>query len=58
MIVANDVGGAEGAMGKDENQITLITPSGADTWPKMRKEEVAAKLVRHLAQLLKERLDA
>ncbi len=58
IIVANDVGGAEGAMGKDENQITLITPSGAETWPKMRKEDVAAKLVRHLAQLLRERLDA
>jgi phosphopantothenoylcysteine decarboxylase / phosphopantothenate---cysteine ligase len=58
IIVANDVGGAEGAMGKDENQITLITPSGAETWPKLRKEDVAARLVRHLAQLLRERLDA
>ncbi len=45
-------------MGKDENQIALISPSGAETWPKMRKEDVAAKLVRHLAQLLRERLDA
>ncbi|MGP8233303.1 MAG: bifunctional phosphopantothenoylcysteine decarboxylase/phosphopantothenate synthase [Methylovirgula sp.] len=58
IIVANDVGGPEGAMGKDENQIALISPSGAETWPKMRKEDVAAKLVRHLAQLLRERLDA
>jgi phosphopantothenoylcysteine decarboxylase / phosphopantothenate---cysteine ligase len=58
VIVANDVGGPAGAMGKDENQITLITSSATETWPKMHKEEVAMRLVRHLARLLRERLDA
>jgi phosphopantothenoylcysteine decarboxylase/phosphopantothenate--cysteine ligase len=57
IIVANDVGGAHGAMGKDENQITLITASGAEPWPKMRKEDVAAKLVVYLSRLLEERRD-
>ena len=55
LIVANDVGDA---MGKDENEITLIAPSGSEPWPKMRKDEIAARLVRHLAQMLKDRPDA
>jgi phosphopantothenoylcysteine decarboxylase/phosphopantothenate--cysteine ligase len=57
IIVANDVGGADSVMGKDENQITLITPSGAEPWPKMRKEDVAAKLIVYLSRLLEERRD-
>jgi phosphopantothenoylcysteine decarboxylase / phosphopantothenate---cysteine ligase len=57
IIVANDVGGVESVMGKDENQITLVTPAGADSWPKMRKEDVAAKLVVYLSRLLEERRD-
>jgi phosphopantothenoylcysteine decarboxylase / phosphopantothenate---cysteine ligase len=58
VIVANDVGGPAGAMGKDDNQITLITSSTTETWPNMHKEEVAMRLIRHLARLLRERLDA
>lgn len=56
LIVANDVG-ADGAMGKDENQVTLISAAGSEPWPKMRKDEIAAKLIRHLAEMLKERRD-
>jgi phosphopantothenoylcysteine decarboxylase/phosphopantothenate--cysteine ligase len=56
LIVANDVG-ADGAMGKDENQVTLISAAGSEPWPKMRKDEIAAKLVRYLAEMLKERRD-
>jgi phosphopantothenoylcysteine decarboxylase / phosphopantothenate---cysteine ligase len=57
VVVANDVGGVESVMGKDENQVTLITPAGAEPWPKMRKEDVAAKLVVYLSRLLEERRD-
>jgi phosphopantothenoylcysteine decarboxylase/phosphopantothenate--cysteine ligase len=56
LIVANDVG-ADGAMGKDENQVTLISAAGSEPWPKMRKDEIAAKLVHYLAEMLKERRD-
>jgi phosphopantothenoylcysteine decarboxylase / phosphopantothenate---cysteine ligase len=56
LIVANDVG-ADGAMGKDENQVTLISAAGNEPWPKMRKDEIAAKLVWYLADMLKERRD-
>ncbi len=56
LIVANDVG-EDGAMGKDENEVTLISAAGTEPWPKMRKDEIAAKLVWHLAHMLKERRD-
>ena len=56
LIVANDVG-ADGAMGKDENQVTLISAAGSEPWPKMRKDEIAAKLVWYLADMLKGRRD-
>jgi phosphopantothenoylcysteine decarboxylase / phosphopantothenate---cysteine ligase len=56
LIVANDVG-ADGAMGKDENQVTLISAAGSEPWPKMRKDEIAAKLIQYLAEMLKERRD-
>ena len=55
LIVANDVGRA---MGREENEVTLVTPSGSESWPEMRKDEIAAKLVRYLAQMLKDRSDA
>jgi phosphopantothenoylcysteine decarboxylase / phosphopantothenate---cysteine ligase len=56
LIVANDVG-ADGAMGKDENEITLVSAAGTEPWPKMRKDEIATKLVWHLAHILKGRSD-
>ncbi|MEW6435749.1 MAG: bifunctional phosphopantothenoylcysteine decarboxylase/phosphopantothenate--cysteine ligase CoaBC [Pseudomonadota bacterium] len=55
LIVANDV---SRAMGREENEVTLITPSGSESWPEMRKDEIAAKLVRYLAQMLKDRSNA
>lgn len=52
-IVANDVSlnsGVEGGvMGGDENQIHLITKSGTQSWDKMPKTEVAAKLAHQVA---------
>jgi phosphopantothenoylcysteine decarboxylase/phosphopantothenate--cysteine ligase len=43
-IVANDVGGT-GVMGGEENEIMLITGDGAESWPRLGKTEVAARLV-------------
>jgi phosphopantothenoylcysteine decarboxylase/phosphopantothenate--cysteine ligase len=50
VIIANDVGGD--VFGEDENQVTIVTRGGAETWPRMRKEHVALKLVTYLAKLL------
>ncbi len=43
-IVANDVGGTD-VMGGAENEVLLITADGAESWPRLAKEEVAARLV-------------
>jgi phosphopantothenoylcysteine decarboxylase / phosphopantothenate---cysteine ligase len=51
-IIANDVGADAGVMGQDENQVTIITRSGIETWPRMRKDAVALKLVAYLANVL------
>ncbi|MBC7133359.1 MAG: bifunctional phosphopantothenoylcysteine decarboxylase/phosphopantothenate--cysteine ligase CoaBC [Roseovarius sp.] len=49
-IVANDVSHATGIMGGTENAITLITDEGAETWPRMGKAEVAARLAERVAR--------
>ena len=51
LIVANDVGGT-GVMGGDANTVHLVTAEGIETWPTLPKEEVASRLVAHLARLL------
>jgi phosphopantothenoylcysteine decarboxylase/phosphopantothenate--cysteine ligase len=51
LIVANDVGGT-GVMGGDANTVHLVTRDGVETWPTLPKEEVASRLVAHLAPLL------
>ncbi|HEV2574676.1 MAG TPA: bifunctional phosphopantothenoylcysteine decarboxylase/phosphopantothenate--cysteine ligase CoaBC [Beijerinckiaceae bacterium] len=52
MIVANDVSPATGVMGGDENTVHIVTAAGIETWPKMKKDEVAVKLIALLAQRL------
>ncbi|MCA3280976.1 MAG: bifunctional phosphopantothenoylcysteine decarboxylase/phosphopantothenate--cysteine ligase CoaBC [Roseomonas sp.] len=49
-IVANDVSGD--VMGGAENTVLLITPKGSEAWPRMKKEEVAAKLAARIAEAL------
>jgi phosphopantothenoylcysteine decarboxylase/phosphopantothenate--cysteine ligase len=56
-IVANDVSpdsgiGGSGVMGGDRNRITLLSPGGADEWPEMSKDEVAARLAALVAERL------
>ncbi len=49
-IVANNVAGT-GIMGGSENEVTLITEDGAETWPRMTKTALAEKLAARIAQV-------
>jgi phosphopantothenoylcysteine decarboxylase/phosphopantothenate--cysteine ligase len=51
-IVANDVSPATGIMGGSENAVTLITTTGAETWPRMTKDAVARRLAQRIAEAL------
>lgn len=51
-IVANDVRPETGIMGGTENAITLISAEGAETWPRMIKDQVARKLAARIAEAL------
>lgn len=51
-IVANDVSPETGIMGGSENAVTLITATGADSWPRMSKDAVAATLAQRIAEAL------
>ncbi len=53
-IVANDVSPATGIMGGTENAVTLISGTGAEVWPRMAKDQVAAKLAARIAEALSE----
>ncbi len=48
-IVANDVSAATGVMGGNENTVHLISASSTETWPKLAKSEVAARLAQKIA---------
>ncbi len=39
-------------MGGAENTVLLITAKGAEAWPRMKKEEVAARLAARIAEAL------
>lgn len=51
-IVANDVRPATGIMGGVENEVTLVTADGAETWPRLPKEDVARRLAARIAGAL------
>jgi phosphopantothenoylcysteine decarboxylase/phosphopantothenate--cysteine ligase len=51
LIVANDVSPATGVMGGDRNTVHLVSSQGVETWPTLTKDEVARRLVSHLANL-------
>ena len=51
-IVANDVSPETGIMGGSENAVTLITPEGAEDWPRMSKSAVAQELAARVAKAL------
>jgi phosphopantothenoylcysteine decarboxylase/phosphopantothenate--cysteine ligase len=51
LIVANDVSPEAGVMGGDRNTVHLVSAAGVETWPTLTKDEVARRLVAHLAGL-------
>ncbi|WP_419738872.1 bifunctional phosphopantothenoylcysteine decarboxylase/phosphopantothenate--cysteine ligase CoaBC [Ruegeria sp.] len=51
-IVANDVSPATGIMGGSENAVVLISNQGAESWPRMGKDMVAARLAQKIADAL------
>ena len=51
-IVANDVSPGTGIMGGAENAVTLITGEGAESWPRMPKDQVAMRLAQRIAEAL------
>lgn len=55
LIVANDVSEGSGVFGGDENEAHLVSPIGVESWPRLRKEAVAERLVALLAEILKEK---
>jgi len=51
-ILANDVSPATGIMGGGENEVVLITGDGAETWPRMAKDQVASRLAAKISETL------
>ncbi len=49
-LIANDVSPETGIMGGKENQATLLTSSGEESWPRLDKDAVAARLVAKIAE--------
>ncbi len=49
-IVANDVSGD--VMGGNENEVYLITPDGAEHWPRLAKDDVSRRLASRVADAL------
>lgn len=52
LIVANDVSAAAGVFGGDANEVHLVGPDGVESWPRLDKSDVAARLVARLAERL------
>ncbi|MFI4974232.1 MAG: bifunctional phosphopantothenoylcysteine decarboxylase/phosphopantothenate--cysteine ligase CoaBC [Caulobacterales bacterium] len=48
-IVANDVS-QDGIMGGDDNEVMLVSPKRAESWPKASKAEVARRLAAKIAE--------
>jgi phosphopantothenoylcysteine decarboxylase / phosphopantothenate---cysteine ligase len=49
-IVANDVSGD--VMGGNENEVYLITPDGAEHWPRLAKDDVSRRLAARVADAM------
>ena len=51
-IVANDVSAGTGTFGGDDNSVSLVSGEGVETWPRMSKGDVAARLAERIAEHL------
>jgi phosphopantothenoylcysteine decarboxylase/phosphopantothenate--cysteine ligase len=54
LIVANDVSEGAGVFGGATNEAHLVSRGGVEDWPRLRKEDVAERLVARLAQMIGE----
>ena len=54
MIIANEVSGASGVFGGENNKVLILTKMGKESWPWLTKQEVARRLVARLAAMLAE----
>ncbi len=52
LIVANDVSEGKGVFGGDANEALFVSHDGVDSLPRLRKEDVAQRLVAHIAEML------
>jgi phosphopantothenoylcysteine decarboxylase/phosphopantothenate--cysteine ligase len=52
LIVANDVSEGSGVFGGDANEAHLVSSGGVESWPRMSKEAVAARLVGRIAEII------
>ena len=57
-IVANDVSADTGTFGGDINTVHLITATGAEDWPVMRKSDVADCLAERIAGYFRQSTEA
>jgi phosphopantothenoylcysteine decarboxylase / phosphopantothenate---cysteine ligase len=55
LILANSVAEGSGTFGGDSNSVHLVTEAAVESWPKMTKREVAARLVDRLVVMLHNR---
>ena len=51
-ILANDVSAASGTFGGAANQVHLITADAVEDWPRMSKDDVAARLAERISTAL------
>ncbi|MEL7529327.1 MAG: bifunctional phosphopantothenoylcysteine decarboxylase/phosphopantothenate--cysteine ligase CoaBC [Pseudomonadota bacterium] len=49
-IIANDVSPETGIMGGDANTVRLVSRSGIEDWPEMKKADVAHRIIERAAQ--------
>ena len=52
-IVANNVSAPGGVMGGEANTAHLVSRAGVTSWPKLPKDEVARRLIAHIAGLIR-----
>jgi phosphopantothenoylcysteine decarboxylase/phosphopantothenate--cysteine ligase len=52
LVVANDVGDARTVFGSDEDQVAFVSADGVEQLPRLKKTEVARRLVSKLAERL------
>ena len=49
-IVANDVSPETGVMGGSDNTVTIISEGVTESWPRLTKDQVAAKIAAKIAE--------